>query len=166
MALLNTGGVLEQYASPDEMLAAPANAFVEQFIGEDRGIKRLQLRTVGELPFHRGPVLDADATVDEARAMAVTMRTEWIGLVDGDRFLGWIHVDALDGGRPLRSMPAELPAALLVPESTLRTAMDLIMATNTSVAVIDDGGRFGGVVTLEQIREGLRVPVDRGVPSP
>ncbi len=33
------------------------------------------------------------------------------------------------------------------------------MASNTSVAVIGDGGRFAGVVRLEQIRAGLRVPV-------
>ena len=33
------------------------------------------------------------------------------------------------------------------------------MASNTSVAVIRDGGRFAGVVRLEQIRAGLRVPV-------
>ena len=90
--------------------------------------------------------------------------SEWVGLVDGHRFLGWVHADALSNGRALREVPAEMPAASLSPDSTLRTAMDLIMATDTSVAVIDDGGRFGGVVTLEQIREGLRVPVDRGLP--
>ena len=162
VALLNTGGVLEQYASPDEMLAAPANAFVEQFIGEDRGIKRLQLRTVGELPVHQGPVLDAQRSPDEARALAEATRSEWIGLLDGDRFTGWVHLDALDANRPLRDLHPELPAAVLAPGSTLRTAMDLIMATDTSVAVVEDRGRFAGVVTLEQIRAGLRVPADRG----
>ncbi|MEA2704383.1 MAG: hypothetical protein QOD63_2328, partial [Actinomycetota bacterium] len=39
--------------------------------------------------------------------------------------------------------------------STLRTAMEIIMTSDTSVAVIDDGGRFGGVVTLERIRAAL-----------
>jgi CBS domain-containing protein len=33
--------------------------------------------------------------------------------------------------------------------------MELIMSSNSSVAVIDDGGRFGGVVTLEDIRRAL-----------
>ncbi len=163
VALLNTGGVLEQYASPDEMLAQPANAFVEQFIGEDRGIKRLQLRTVGELPFHRGPVLDADRSAEDARALATSTNSEWIGLVEHDRFVGWVHLDELSPGRALHDLHPELPAAVLTSDSTLRTAMDLIMATDTSVAVIEDHGRFAGVVTLEQIRKGLRVPAGRSV---
>jgi CBS domain-containing protein len=33
--------------------------------------------------------------------------------------------------------------------------MELIMSSNSSVAVIDDGGQFGGVVTLEDIRRAL-----------
>ena len=41
------------------------------------------------------------------------------------------------------------------PASTLRAAMEIIMTSGTSVAVVDDGGRFGGVVTLEGIRAAL-----------
>jgi hypothetical protein len=33
--------------------------------------------------------------------------------------------------------------------------MEIIMTSRTSVAVVDDDGRFGGVITLEQIRAGL-----------
>ena len=36
VALLNVGGIVEQYAPPDEILAAPASEFVEQFVGQDR----------------------------------------------------------------------------------------------------------------------------------
>ena len=35
------------------------------------------------------------------------------------------------------------------------------MTSSTSVAVIDDGGRFGGVVTLE----GIRAALAEGVPE-
>ncbi len=158
VALLNTGGVLEQYATPDEMLAAPANEFVERFIGEDRGIKRLQLRTVGELPFHQGPVIDVTRPAEQARTLAASTHSEWVGLLDGDRFTGWVHLDELAGDPALRDLRPELPAAVLAPDNTLRTAVDVIMATNTSVAVVEDRGRFAGVVTLERIRKGLRVP--------
>jgi osmoprotectant transport system ATP-binding protein len=152
--------VLEQYASPDEMLAAPANAFVEQFIGDDRGIKRLRLRTVGELPRAQGPVVDVDADVSTARAVLDAQGSDWLGVTRDGAFVGWCAADQLDAVGSVGQLALAVPAAQLTPDSTLRNALELIMASNTSVAVIDDGGRFGGVVTLENIREGLAAPVD------
>jgi osmoprotectant transport system ATP-binding protein len=154
IALLNVGGVLEQFAAPDELLRNPANEFVERFVGEDRVMKRLQLATVADLPFHQGPVVDETATVEQARAAMAAVGSGWVGLTrDGD-FLGWVDGDDLTNGPP-GEVARSLPAAQVSPTSTLRSAMELIMTSKTSVAVIDDDGRFGGVVTLEQIRAGL-----------
>jgi osmoprotectant transport system ATP-binding protein len=72
IALLNVGAIVEQYAEPDDLLRAPANEFVETFIGDDRGVKRLQLSTVSRMPYHQGPVVDVSAGVDEARAVCST----------------------------------------------------------------------------------------------
>ncbi len=160
IALLNVGGVLEQYASPDEMLAAPANAFVEQFIGEDRGIKRLRLRTVGELPRAQGPVVDVGADLATARAAIEAEGSDWLGVTRDGAFVGWCPAEQLESVGSVAALEPTAPAAQLHPDSTLRTALELIMASNTSVAVIDDGGRFGGVVNLEHIRAGLAAPVD------
>ena len=41
IAILREGGVLAQYDTPKEILARPADDFVAQFVGADRGIKRL-----------------------------------------------------------------------------------------------------------------------------
>ena len=60
IALLNVGGIIEQYAEPDDLLRAPANEFVERFVGDDRGVKRLQLSTVSRMPYHQGPVVELD----------------------------------------------------------------------------------------------------------
>jgi len=49
IAILREGGVLAQYDSPDAILAHPADAFVEAFVGEDRALRRLALRRVGDL---------------------------------------------------------------------------------------------------------------------
>ncbi len=43
IAILNVGGVLEQYDTPKEILRNPANDFVKEFLGSERGLKRLAL---------------------------------------------------------------------------------------------------------------------------
>ncbi|MGA7689997.1 MAG: betaine/proline/choline family ABC transporter ATP-binding protein [Jiangellales bacterium] len=155
IALLNVGGILEQYATPDELLRAPANAFVEEFVGDDRGVKRLQLSTVSQLPFEQGPVLDLASPLDQARAVMRDYRSEWLGLTDSGQFVGWVDGSALAEGVDLARVQRYPAAGRVTPVSTLRNAMEVIMNSNTSVAVIDDEGRFGGVVTLEAIRAEL-----------
>jgi osmoprotectant transport system ATP-binding protein len=43
VVILSTGGVIEQAASPKEILAHPANDFVASFVGSDRGKRRLHV---------------------------------------------------------------------------------------------------------------------------
>ena len=164
IALLNVGGILEQYSSADELLAEPANEFVEEFVGEDRSVKRLQLKTVADLPFHQGPVVAATDGAAAARTVMEKYSSEWVGVTSQDVFLGWVHVDDLQGDAPLDSVPRSVPAAQVQPESTLRNAMQIIMTSHTSVAVIDDEGRFGGVVTLELIRASLEAETRSMIP--
>ena len=155
IALLNVGGVLEQYATPDELLRAPANEFVERFVGEGRSMRRLGLATVADLPFEAGPVVEISADVDTGLEVIDELRSDWLGLVDDDTFLGWVPRDALVPGADLASLERFLPAAQVEPTSTLRSALEIIMTSRTSVAVINDDGRFRGTVTLERIRAGL-----------
>jgi osmoprotectant transport system ATP-binding protein len=159
IALMNVGGVIEQLATPDELMAAPANEFVESFVGDDRGFRRLALNTVGNLPFHQGPIVPEGATIDEIERVLGTETSDWLGVTQDGRFAGWAPADevrsTLSAGRPLGDVALRPPVAQVVPSSTLRAAMELIMVSNSSVAVINDDGRFGGVVTLEDIRRSL-----------
>ncbi|MCZ4496297.1 MAG: proV: glycine betaine/L-proline transport binding subunit, partial [Thermoleophilia bacterium] len=50
VAVLQEGGVLAQLATPEQLLSAPANAFVRQFVGGDAPLRRLALARVRELP--------------------------------------------------------------------------------------------------------------------
>ena len=56
IAVLAEGGHLEQYAPPAEMLAHPATQFVADFVGADRGLKRL-----GVLPVEARDVVAGEA---------------------------------------------------------------------------------------------------------
>ena len=49
IAVLRQGGVLAQYGTADELLGSPADEYVADFVGADRGLKRLSLRLMRDL---------------------------------------------------------------------------------------------------------------------
>jgi len=57
IVILREGGELVQYDTPDNILANPADEFVAQFVGQDRGLKRLSLTSLGAIDL--GPPGDA-----------------------------------------------------------------------------------------------------------
>ncbi|HEX2057345.1 MAG TPA: ABC transporter ATP-binding protein [Actinomycetota bacterium] len=82
IAVLNNGGIVEQYATPAEILRAPANDFVKQFIGGQRALKRLALSTVGDLSLdppgnhpHVDTYVDETTSLLEALDAIVTSKT-------------------------------------------------------------------------------------------
>jgi len=89
VAILDVGGVLAQYAPPAELLAAPASDFVADFLGAERGLKRLALLHVRDLTPGEGPVVDVGASGDEARAVMARHHVDWVGVRDGSRLVGW-----------------------------------------------------------------------------
>ena len=156
VAVLNVGGVLEQCAAPDELLAAPANDFVASFLGAERSIKRLALATVGSLDLTGGPWTDTAAGLDAARSVVAATGSDWLGLVDHDRFAGWVTAAAVAACTSLADLEPVPPAARVRTASTLREALEVILTQQTPTAVVEDvDGRFRGLVELEAIRQGL-----------
>src|SRR5204862_5488918 len=80
VAILRQGGVLAQYDTPENILAAPADDFVAQFVGADRGLKRLALQRLDEvslLPVPGGnggaaPVASSKTTLRDALSIMLT----------------------------------------------------------------------------------------------
>jgi osmoprotectant transport system ATP-binding protein len=60
IAILRQGGRLAQYDTPEAILADPADEFVADFVGADRGLKRLGLRTLAEIELLGEPAGRAD----------------------------------------------------------------------------------------------------------
>ena len=56
IAILREGGHLAQYATPAELLMAPADDFVEDFVGADRALKRLALLRVADIDLWKAPL--------------------------------------------------------------------------------------------------------------
>ena len=151
MALLNVGGVLEQFGKPEEILREPANEFVNRFIGGERGLKRLALITLAEIELDPGPIVSPQADEAEARAVMEKHGTDWVGVVEKGNLLGWVWGSDLGKDEPLESR-VQWFKVKLSPKNTLREALDEIITSRTQVAVVCEGDRYLGMTTLEQIR--------------
>ena len=105
------GGKLIQYAPPGELLAHPANEFIAQFVGSDRGLKRLALLTVGGAAFDatvdrrsvssNAPVLSPGTTLRDALARMLTSEAQVGVVMDGDRYLGVLTLSTI--GKMIRT---------------------------------------------------------------
>src|SRR5262249_1219905 len=60
IAILREGGRLAQYDTPQQILEHPVDEFVADFVGRDRALKALALRTLGELELAPAEHGDAD----------------------------------------------------------------------------------------------------------
>ena len=156
IAILNVGGVLEQFGPPADLLRAPANEFVANFLGRERALKRMALLRVSDVELVTGPVLDVGATSDEAYKVMAEQGVDWIGLRDGDRLRGWAWAHELEGASSLRDLETEPFRAWVRPDTPLREALDLIVDSSTRVAaVFDDDDRYLGMLTIGQIADGM-----------
>jgi|SRR5579875_173721 len=116
VAVLREGGVLAQYASPAELLAAPADEFVASFVGGDRGLKRLALQTVGELCTGKSaaqldssalPAVDAKASLRTALSVLIEHHAKALAVSADGRAIGIVTLEEV-----VRALPrAQLPEA-------------------------------------------------------
>ena len=115
IAVLKGGGVLAQYATPAELLMAPADVFVEGFVGADRALKRLALLRVRDVgppippaPAPGGgaalPAVSPDEPLRDALARMLAHGVQEAVIRDGD-------------GAPAGAITVRMIAALLAREA-------------------------------------------------
>jgi len=156
IAILNVGGILEQVGTPEEMLRAPANDFVADFLGDDRGIKRLSLITVDDVPLREGPVVEATDSPDHARAVMSENGVDWVGVRADGRLLGWVGEADLNGDPTVGDVEAKPFLATFRPGMSLKAALDGIVTSQTRVAVVvEDDDRYRGMLTVDDLAEGI-----------
>jgi osmoprotectant transport system ATP-binding protein len=155
IAILNRGGIIEQYDAPEAILRDPANEFVAEFVGPERGLKRLALIEVSEIEVEPGPVVSPGTSTEEARKTVAAFDLDWAAVVDGEgELMGWVDLPALDGKNYVGEAGPRKFSAYVTARSTLRQALDSIVTSRTQVAVVvDEKERYRGILTLERVSE-------------
>ena len=139
IAILQKGGHLAQYAAPEELLSEPANEFVEDLVGSDRGLKRLTLQRVRELDLWRAPLVR-----EGEDAPPGDFDVEYPLVVD-------------DQGRPLRWLSGSRAEPLIELDDVVRDALSVMLEEETQYApVVDARGAVVGVLSVEIIGAALQ----------
>jgi len=157
VAVFQAGGVVAQFGPPAEILANPASDFVARFVGTDRGLKRLSLFRVGELPL--SPVVTARVGDNGTmiRRLAAGDPWEYVLITDAeDRPLGWIARDHLPTGA-IAAVNVEDTAPLLDRRTTLKDALSMLLDADVQAGlVVDRSGAMRGMVRLPDVAAWMR----------
>lgn len=154
VAVFATGGKLAQYATPEEILRAPANNFVASFVGRDRGFRHLGFTPSDGVAIHPVPTIVRSPDGYESDASAAG---GWQLVVDADKHpLGWsapgTETELVPGGslfRPGESLRRALDAALSSP-SGLGVAVD---TDGTVLGVVRGGEVLALIEEARQLRQ-------------
>jgi osmoprotectant transport system ATP-binding protein len=143
IAVMREGGHLEQYADPATLLGEPATAFVADFVGSERTLRRLSVLDVPSDGLVDWP------TAPEAAAASATA----FDAAEAD----WLLV----AGKPPRWLSRhegdEVPAASVTVGASVEEALAAYLAQEgPGVVVTDEDGNVLGVLTPGQLLSGAR----------
>jgi len=146
-------GKLEQFDSPDNILAHPVNDFIADFVGTDRTLKRLRLVKVVSAIDPAAPRVRADEPLERAAALMKEHQHEFIVMVDsGGRPHSYVGLDAAVGrSGAVAEASARLPATVGL-DDDLRTAVSMMFMYDVPwLTCVDSEGLYAGVVTQRGI---------------
>ncbi|MDO5499167.1 MAG: ABC transporter ATP-binding protein, partial [Propionibacteriaceae bacterium] len=140
IAVLRPGGLLAQFGTPEEILDDPADDFVAQFVGKDRGYRSLGFAAIPH------PVLSGVRTVRNADHGLRGEHDQPVLVVDAEGYpQGWADRD----GRVLG-----LGATFAHPGAALRDLVEAALTSPVGRAVaVDSTGRYAGVLTSAEVME-------------
>jgi osmoprotectant transport system ATP-binding protein len=166
IAILRQGGHLEQYDTPARVLGSPATPFVADFVGADRGLRRLTVTGIETADLDKPPLVVEDDSLRNARRLIDGREADWAVVVDADGGLrGWIGRDEAVGEGIVRDRRHRMEAWVPLTASLKQAFSEMLQHDAGWVAVLD-GEKFLGVLTPDSLHTALRRSVDEadGVP--
>jgi osmoprotectant transport system ATP-binding protein len=157
IAILKHQSKIAQYDTPERILTDPADEFVQDFIGSGPSIKRLSLSRVSDIETSDWPVARLTDSHDEVREkMRSTSRDHVLLLDEQERPRRWVGREEIQHD----DIPLEesgWPAVAIVEANTnLYDTLDtMITSYKGSAIIVDEGGRYKGVVDFDTVLEAI-----------
>lgn len=151
-------GKIVQCASPDELLAKPANDFVGSFVGQDRTLKRLLLVQAGDVTDQQPtitvkrstPLSEAFATMDDNDMRSVTV------VDDEGKPLGFVKRKEARGASGNCEQQLHAFTVTGRAEENLRVVLSKLYEHNMVwMPIVDDEGRYSGEISQDYIADYL-----------
>ena len=156
-------GRIEQFDAPAAVLGVPATPYVADFVGADRGLKRLSVTPIEEGDLEQPPVLHLEDPLGRAAAKLAEDGARWAVVLDSqDNLHGWISTDQTEASGTVREHARRMEAWLPVGASLKQAFATMLQHDAGWIAVIDkeETGRFLGVLTPARLHEALRRSID------
>jgi osmoprotectant transport system ATP-binding protein len=156
LCILEVGGVLQQFDSPANILSEPANDFVADFVGADRGLKRLNLVRVGDVMREDIKVIQYDQPASKA---AETMReSDYDSLLvidDQHKLIGYLTLEAAQkkGNKNVGDLAREV-ITTTEEEATMKDAFSEMLSFGVAyMPVIGEDMKLKGIVTARDAQK-------------
>ena len=162
IAILNVGGVLEQFDTPTEVLGHPATDFVASFVGGDRGIKQLKVTTIDRTQLDHPETVTPDTPLEQVRQLLAETAILSVPVVDaGGALRGRVRAKDASGEGAAADSLVRVDAWVDVGDTLERALANTLLSDDGWIGVLD-GEQYLGVLTPDGVYRSLRAEVDRG----
>jgi osmoprotectant transport system ATP-binding protein len=156
VAVFEPGGRLAQFDTPARVLGEPADDFVAEFVGADRGLRRLAVTEIDEVDLERPPIVHDTDTLAEAHLSMDAEDARWAVVLDKDDHLrGWIGAENCEGSGTVADR-AERMDAWVDKDASLKDALATMLQWDAGWVAVLEGDTFFGVLTPITLHEALR----------
>jgi osmoprotectant transport system ATP-binding protein len=155
IAILKQQSKIAQYDTPENILTDPADDFVRDFIGTGAAIKRLSLSRVLDIEMADWPVARLTDSHDDVREKMRSTSRDHVLLLDEQEKPGrWVSQQEIQhDDTPLEESGRPAVAIVDATASLYKTLDTMITSFKGSAIVVDEEGRYQGVVDFDTVLE-------------
>lgn len=164
IAILRTGGLLAQFDSPANILSDPADDFVADFVGSDRGLKRLGLVRVGEVMNTDLTTASANETASETvEKMRKSDLDSILVVEDGNKLLGYVTLKSVQENPEKKTGElAHKIVSTTEEEATMKDAFSEMLSFGVGyMPVLGENDKLVGLITVENAQRLIEQSQDR-----